>query len=56
LIAETLKFYRETVGWLEQHHAEYARKGELDLVGNDRPSAIWKLAVGSFSKALTKRP
>jgi DNA-binding PadR family transcriptional regulator len=51
LIAETLKFYRETVGWLEQHHAEYARKAELDLVGNDRPSAIWKLAGESIGAA-----
>jgi hypothetical protein len=39
LIEEVLKFYRETVGWLEQHHADYARKAELDLAGNDRPSA-----------------
>lgn len=51
LIPEALTFYRETVNWLEEHHADYARKTELDLAGNDRPSATWKLAGESIGAA-----
>ena len=49
--AEALKFYGETLSWLEQHHADFGRTAIDDLGAPERVNAIWKLSGQSLALA-----
>lgn len=53
VVEETLVFYRETIHWLSQHHAAYARETSHDLRASERHNAIWKLSGQSIGAACT---
>jgi hypothetical protein len=50
-IASTLRFYRETLEWLEAHHMQFAEKTTHDLAAAERANAIWKLSGESIAHA-----
>jgi hypothetical protein len=49
--SEAVKFYGQTLDWLEQHHAQYARTTSHDLTDRTPVNAIWKLGGQSIGLA-----
>jgi hypothetical protein len=47
----TLGFYRDTLDWLSQHHADAAARTDHDLAANERENAVWKLSGQAIAYA-----
>jgi hypothetical protein len=51
-IADTLRFYRETLEWLAFHHTQFVESTTHDLAAAERVNAVWKLSGESIAHAI----